>query len=93
MRVHRDDLLRRYVGTTGSSTVLLDCRTEPEYAGQRHHPLDLPVERHRALGHILGARQPASQLPLTADGRFRAQAELTELFVARGVQPDSDVAV
>ena len=92
IRVARDELLARYVGAPPPA-LLLDCRTSPEYEGRPHHPMDLPVERHRVSGHIPGAVNLPSGSLLDEVQRFRPLSELQSVAAERGLTADADVVV
>ena len=68
------------------SAVLVDARAPARYRGETE-PVD-PV-----AGHIPGAVNVPSTGMLTGDGGLLPDSDLTDLLSARGVGPDSDVAV
>lgn len=90
VRATRDDVLQHMASPTPGA-VLLDCRTEQEYAGRASGPDsefgDLCAER----GHMPGAvHLPAADL-VTDDGTLLARKELERLLVERGLGPESAV--
>lgn len=68
------------------SAVLVDARAPERYRGETE-PVD-PV-----AGHIPGAVNIPSTGLLTGDGALLPDSDLTDLFNADGVAPDTDIAV
>jgi thiosulfate/3-mercaptopyruvate sulfurtransferase len=92
-RATRDQVLERYLGAP-DGTILLDCRTPGEYDGSGVDTTDLPVERHRAVGHIPGAVNLSTTLLVDeSTGRLQPLEQLRRLYADRGVREDSDVTV
>ena len=89
--LERDELLSSYVECPHPA-LLLDCRTPAEYEGSGHHQLDLPVERHRVIGHIAGSHNVPSGSMMEGP-YFRSVADLQRVFAEVGLKTESDVAV
>ena len=92
VRIGREELVTCYARPPGD-TLLLDCRTEVEYAGGHLSPVDLGIEHHRVGGHVPGAVNLPSQELLTPEGTFQPRGQLEEMFTSRGLRPASDVVV
>jgi len=87
-RILRDELLDR-LGT--SDTLILDARSPEEYRGELVSPPGSPNVGAERLGRIPGAKHLYFDELLTADKRFRPEAELRSAFNARGVSDGCDV--
>ena len=93
LRVSREALLARYVGSP-DGTAVLDCRDGAEFAGRPDSVMDLPLMRHRLGGHVPGARNvPGRELLDGRTGRFKPVAELRRCFAAHELLPEADIAV
>ena len=92
IRITREELLWSCVGAP-PGVRLLDCRTPEEYAGHPGHAVDLPVERHRVVGHIPGARNLPAETLLDKSGAFRPEEELRRIGAEHGISPEVDVVV
>ncbi len=78
-------------GTLGSGDpVILDVRSDAEFAGERFWPSGATAGAGRP-GHIPGAVHLHADLLRTADGAFKNAAELRQLFQDRGVVPERSV--
>ena len=78
-------------GTLGSGNpVILDVRSEAEFAGERFWPSGATAGAGRA-GHIPGAIHVHIDLLHTAQGAFKNEAALRQLFQDRGVVPERSV--
>ena len=72
-------------GTLGTGDpVILDVRSDAEFAGERFWPSGATEGAGRS-GHIPGAVHLHADLLRTADGAFKNAAELRQLFQDRGV--------
>ena len=77
--------------TLGSGNpLILDVRSEAEFAGERFWPSGAAAGAGRA-GHIPGASHLHIDLLHTADGAFKSEAALRQLFQERGVVPERSV--
>ena len=93
IRATRDDILARFVDQP-PGTALIDCRTEPEFRGRDARGVDLPVDRHRVPGHVPGARNLNSlDLLDPVTERFRPVEDLRQMFAARDVSAELEVAM
>ncbi|MGE3960117.1 MAG: sulfurtransferase [Dehalococcoidia bacterium] len=88
-RVGRDDV-RAHLGDAGR--VLVDMRTDEEYAGARVSPSTSPFD-HGAerAGRIPGARHLYFERLLDGDGRFLPADRIGEQLASVGATPDADV--
>lgn len=78
-------------GALGSGDpVILDVRSDAEFAGERFWPSGATAGAGRP-GHIPGAVHLHADLLRTADGAFKNAAELRQLFQDRGVVPERSV--
>ncbi|NED61967.1 sulfurtransferase, partial [Streptomyces sp. SID10244] len=82
--VERDDTLIRafapeVLGALGSEP-LVDVRSPQEYSGERTHMPDYPEEGALRGGHIPTAISIPWAKAAAPDGRFRAKAELDEIY-------------
>jgi thiosulfate/3-mercaptopyruvate sulfurtransferase len=78
-------------GTLGSGDpVILDVRSDAEFAGERFWPSGATAGAGRP-GHIPGAVHLHTDLLRTADGAFKDVAALRQLFQERGVVPERSV--
>jgi len=78
-------------GTLGTGDpVILDVRSDAEFAGERFWPSGATEGAGRP-GHIPGAVHLHADLLRTADGTFKNAAELRQLFQERGVVPERSV--
>ena len=78
-------------GTLGSGDpVILDVRSDAEFAGERFWPSGA-MEGAGRPGHIPGAVHLHADLLRTADGAFKNAVELRQLFQDRGVVPERSV--
>jgi len=78
-------------GTLGSGNpVILDVRSEAEFAGERFWPSGATEGAGRP-GHIPGAVHLHADLLRKADGAFKSAEELRQLFQERGVVPERSV--
>jgi len=77
--------------TLGSGNpLILDMRSEAEFAGERFWPSGATAGAGRP-GHIPGAIHLHIDLLHTADGAFKSAAELRQLFRERGVVPERSI--
>lgn len=90
--VTRDQLLAGLVGAP-PGTALVDCRTREEFVGRPERPYDLPVDRHRMVGRIPGARSLPVEELLDPAGRLRPEPVLRSLGERIGIGPDDHVVV
>jgi thiosulfate/3-mercaptopyruvate sulfurtransferase len=90
--VTRDELLAGLVGAP-PGTALVDCRSSREYGGQPAQAYDLPVDRHRMVGHIPGARSLPAEAVLDGDGLLLPEPRLRELCTGLGIDPGDHVVV
>jgi thiosulfate/3-mercaptopyruvate sulfurtransferase len=78
-------------GTLGSGDpLILDVRSEAEFAGERFWPSGA-MEGAGRPGHIPGAMHLHADLLCTADGAFKDVAALRQLFQDHGVVPERSV--
>ncbi len=78
-------------GTLGTGDpVILDVRSDAEFAGERFWPSGATEGAGRP-GHIPGAVHLHADLLRTADGAFKNAAEVRQLFQGRGVVPERSV--
>jgi thiosulfate/3-mercaptopyruvate sulfurtransferase len=78
-------------GTLGSGDpVILDVRSDAEFAGERFWPSGATAGAGRP-GHIPDAVHLHADLLRTADGAFKNAAEVRQLFQDRGVVPERSV--
>jgi thiosulfate/3-mercaptopyruvate sulfurtransferase len=78
-------------GTLGTGDpVILDVRSDAEFAGERFWPSGATEGAGRP-GHIPGAVHLPADLLRTADGAFKTTAALRQLFQDRGVVPERSV--
>src|SRR5437588_2053625 len=78
-------------GTLGSGDpVILDVRSDAEFAGERFWPSGAAEGAGRP-GHIPGAVHLHADLLRTTEGAFKNAAELRQLFQGRGVVPERSV--
>ena len=78
-------------GTLGTGDpVILDVRSDAEFAGERFWPSGATEGAGRP-GHIPGAVHLHADLLRTADGAFKNAAELRQLFQDHGVVPERSV--
>ena len=78
-------------GTLGTGDpVILDVRSDAEFAGERFWPSGATEGAGRP-GHIPGAVHLHANLLRTADGAFKNAAELRQLFQDIGVVPERSV--
>ncbi len=78
-------------GTLGTEDpVILDVRSDAEFAGERFWPSGATEGAGRP-GHIPGAVHLHPDLLRTADGAFKNAAEVRQLFEDRGVVPERSV--
>jgi thiosulfate/3-mercaptopyruvate sulfurtransferase len=70
--------------------VVLDVRSEAEFAGERFWPSGAPDGAGRP-GHIPGAVHLHADLLRTSDGTFKNEAALRQLLQDRGVVPERSV--
>ena len=90
--VTRDQLLAGLVGAP-PGTALVDCRSRREYGGSPGYAYDLPVDRHRMLGHIPGARSLPVEELLDRDGLLLSEARLRDACARLGLDPADHVVV
>jgi len=90
--VTRDQLLAGLVGAP-PGTALVDCRSSREYGGQPDRGYDRPVDRHRMVGHIPGARSlPVDEL-VDSDGRLLPGPRLRQVCAGLGLSATDHVVV
>jgi thiosulfate/3-mercaptopyruvate sulfurtransferase len=78
-------------GTLGTGDpVILDVRSDAEFVGERFWPSGATEGAGRP-GHIPGAAHLHADLLRTADGTFKNEAEVRQLFQDRGVVPERSV--
>jgi thiosulfate/3-mercaptopyruvate sulfurtransferase len=82
------DVLQGTLGT--GDPVILDVRSDAEFAGERFWPSGATEGAGRP-GHIPGAVHLHADLLRTADGAFKNAAELRQLFQDHGVVPERSV--
>jgi thiosulfate/3-mercaptopyruvate sulfurtransferase len=70
--------------------LILDMRSEAEFAGERFWPSGATAGAGRP-GHIPGAMHLHIDLLHTADGAFKSEAALRQIFQERGVVPERSV--
>ena len=92
IRATREDIVGRFAGSP-PGVALIDCRSPVEYSGVAEHPLDLPLERHRVVGHVPGAVNLPTDDLVDPFGALRPVEELRRLFEDRGATPDVEVAL
>ena len=71
------------------SSVLVDVRTPQEFSGEWYYA-EPPRGEERA-GHIPGAVNIGLEEALNADGTFKSDSEIRELFGSNGITPDKEV--
>lgn len=77
--------------TLGSgNSLILDMRSRAEFVGERFWPSGATAGAGRP-GHIPGAVHLPIDLLHTADGAFKSAAELRQLFLERGVEPERSI--
>jgi len=86
IRAFRDDVL----ASLGTS-VLIDVRSPQEYTGERTHMPDYPEEGALRGGHIPSAVSVPWSRAAEDSGRFRARAELDEVYSFVGDGPNTIV--
>ncbi len=92
LRARRDEILERFVGAP-AGTALIDVRSPAEFAGDVLVPEHLPGEAAQVPGHIPGAANvPWSTAVDPGTGRFLPAEQLREIYGAKGVTPDADIA-
>lgn len=69
--------------------VLLDVRTQAEYAGELY--LMEPPKGDEVGGHIPGAVHLDHAMTLNADGTFKSANQLHALFQQHGITPDKEI--
>jgi thiosulfate/3-mercaptopyruvate sulfurtransferase len=78
-------------GTLGSGNpLILDMRSEAEYAGERFWPSGATAGAGRP-GHIPGARHLRIDLLHTTDGTLKSVAELRQIFQDHKVLPENSI--
>jgi thiosulfate/3-mercaptopyruvate sulfurtransferase len=82
------DTLQRTLGS--GNQLILDVRSEAEFAGERFWPSGATAGAGRA-GHIPGAIHVHIDLLHTAQGAFKSAAELQQIFQERGVLSERSV--
>jgi thiosulfate/3-mercaptopyruvate sulfurtransferase len=82
------DTLRSMLGN--EDTLILDVRSEAEFAGERFWPSGATAGAGRP-GHIPGAAHLPADLMRTADGAFKTPAALRQLFQEHGIVPERGV--
>ena len=80
------DVLQDTIGT-GDASVIVDVRSDAEFAGERFWPSGATAGAGRP-GHIPNAVHLHADLLRTAEGGFKNAAELRQLFYDRGVIPE-----
>ncbi|QBI21378.1 sulfurtransferase [Egibacter rhizosphaerae] len=91
IRVRRDEVLERYVGSP-DGVALVDVRSPAEYHGEIIAPERLPQESAMVAGHIPGAQNvPWEHVVHLETGQFRSADELRELYADVGATPDREV--
>jgi thiosulfate/3-mercaptopyruvate sulfurtransferase len=88
LRAFRDDVLA-HLGGPGKTMV--DVRSPAEFSGEVLAPPHLPQEQAQVPGHVPGAANVPWASAAREDGSFKSDAELTEIYGAVGVTPDTDV--
>ena len=92
IRAKRDQILAEYVGAPAGKA-LVDVRSPAEFSGELVAPPHLPNEGAQVPGHIPGAANVPWATAVNPDtGQFLPPQRLQELYAAKGVTPDKDVA-
>jgi len=85
------DLQKALPGALGTGNlVILDVRSDAEFAGERFWPSGATEGAGRP-GHIPGAVHLRADLLRTGDGVYKSVAELRQLLQDRGVVPERGV--
>jgi thiosulfate/3-mercaptopyruvate sulfurtransferase len=85
IRAYRDDVAER-IGKAG----LVDVRSPGEYSGELLAPENLPQEGAQRGGHIPTAKNIPWAKAVKEDGTFKDVADLKELYVSQGIEPDRE---
>jgi thiosulfate/3-mercaptopyruvate sulfurtransferase len=87
LRASRDEVLKA-IG--GGKNALVDVRSPAEYKGEIMAPPGLPETAQR-MGHIPTAQNIPWAQAANEDGTFKSEAQLKELYGAKGITGDKDV--
>jgi len=90
LRASRDYVLR---SLHDEEVILVDARTPQEYMGELINVPELPQDGSLRAGHTPGAKHVFFEENLMPDGRFKPTKELEQIYVSRGITPDTEVIV
>jgi thiosulfate/3-mercaptopyruvate sulfurtransferase len=88
LRAFREDVLG-HIG--GAGKTMVDVRSPAEFSGEVLAPPHLPQEQAQVPGHVPGAANVPWATAANEDGSFKSDQELTGIYGAVGVTPDTDV--
>ena len=88
MRIRRDKVL---AGLEKNAALLLDGRSPEEYRGERVGGPGGPDVGALRYGRIPGAKHLYFEELLDGNKAFKPEAELRQLFAARGAAPEQDI--
>jgi thiosulfate/3-mercaptopyruvate sulfurtransferase len=71
--------------------ILLDVRSEDEFAGKILAPIEYPSEHAQRGGHIPGSVNIPWNLVINEDGTFKSADELTKIYDSKSITPDKEI--
>ncbi len=91
LRAYLDQVKAALPDVKARKVALVDVRGPKEFSGEVTAPPEYPNEHAQRGGHIPGAVNVPWAQAVNEDGTFKSAAELRQLYLAKGVTPETPV--